>query len=393
MKRKSVLFPFTGVLVGGAVVSGSLIAKSLAAKTDWHVMVALPNPGPNTTLFEKAGLMIDYYNLTPEVMHRLRKSSGYKGKIKAIFAYHTAYKRAAEYLNRNKPDIVHINDDRSIMTWGLAAKLRGIPVIWHIRQERGNHLLDQWRLSLARSLIFVAEANRVRFKHLRRLPPNETIHNGVELNRFYPGDKRQSKQRLGLPEERTVVGFIGNLTPRKRPEWFVEAGIDCLVKGADAHFVLIGEDLSGGPYLNRLQERVREAGVQDRFAFLGYRDDIPEILRAFDILALTSEPHGEAFPRAIIEAMASGVPVVATNVAGVPEAVVSGKTGWLADPENPNDLKQKLYTLIMDKDMQEEMAFHAKEAANLRFSSDEVARRVQLIYEQHHNTVPESQFI
>lgn len=380
MGRRRVLFPFTGTLIGGSVVSGSLIAKSLAESPDWEVKVAIPIEGPTSAMFRDAGLRPDIYGLSDKTMNRIRFSTGYAGKLKAVLAYRTAIRVASRYLREHKPDIVHINDDRSVMVWGIAAKLNRIPVVWHIRQEKGNKLLDKWRLSLAQSIIFVAEANRVRFRGNDRLPPNETIHNGVDLSRFGPGDKAASKRALGLSPDREVVGFIGNLLARKRPEWFVEAAIASLRQGADAEFVLVGEDMSGGPYLQRLQALARKAGYADRIHFLGFRKDIPAILQAFDVLALTSEPQGEAFPRVIIEAMATGIPVVATNVAGVPEAVADGETGFLADPADAADLQAKLLRLLRDGELRGRMAAAAQEAALRKFSADEVARRVKGIY-------------
>ncbi len=380
MKPIKVLFPYSGFSIGGSVVSGSLLAKTLGQSPFWNVMMALPGEGSGAQLFQGLGLPIHDYGFPASSVRRISKASGVWGKMMSIPAYIRLYRRARRVLLQERPDIVHVNDDRSLLAWGWAAKRLKIPVVWHIRQERGNWLMDSWRLRLAKCLIFVAENNRIRFSRFKQLPPNVTIHNGVDLSCFYPGNKAEYRKRLGFPEDGLLVGFVGNLVGRKRPQWFVEAAISCLRRGVNAHFILVGEDFSEGAYEKKLRTMTENARFASRFSYLGYREDTADIFRGLDMLVLTSERHGEAFPRVIIEAMASGVPVVATSVAGVPEAVIPQETGLLCDPDEINELKEKMFALLTDDALRQKMAETAPHHAKKRFSSDEVCRKVEQFY-------------
>lgn len=377
MKRK-VLFPYMETLVGGSYISSSIIAGHLKSSSDFAPCVALPGYGANAGVFRRAGLKPHYYGLSPGHIDLIHSSSGYIGKLRASPAYLAACLKAVRFLEAMRPDIVHINDDSTILTWGPAARLRGIPVIWHVRQEKANKLLDSIRLKMADYLIFIARSTRNRFGN-KPLPPNWVIYNGVDLELYQPpADRPEEKKKLGLSGKKVTVGFIGNFTPNKRPDWFVQAGIDILKAGAGAEFVMAGQDFTGGRYEKELRRMVSMEGFEDSFFFLGYRNDIPQIMKSLDVLLLTSvlEPFG----RVIIEAMACEVAVLATMAGGVPEIIDNGKTGIMVPPHDYHLFQKAALRLITDRNQRQELSGAARGSVMKRFSAGKMVRDVISVY-------------
>ena len=140
------------------------------------------------------------------------------------------------------------------------------------------------------------------------------IPNGVDLSR-YPAREPASAAAFGIPRGRRIVTFIGRLEPQKGVSWLIEAAATWLPSMPDCDLLLVGD----GPLRARLAARCQAAGIADRVHFAGWRPDVPEILAASDLLVLPSAWEG--MPNVVLEAMATGLPVVATDVEGVREAL------------------------------------------------------------------------
>jgi glycosyltransferase involved in cell wall biosynthesis len=374
---KSVLFPYTHTAVGGSYISSSLLVKHLHALSDWDVRVCLPRRGLNAPIFEFDGFRPDYLNT------KIMSESGLRHKSLAhrLPAHIQAYRLAISYLRNHRPDLVHVNDTKTQLIWGWAARRLKIPVVFHVRNV-GKTGMDRYCLPLANHLIIVSDAVRGRLEGYRKLPPHETIHNAVGFDTFYPPRSREEyRMRLGLNPGRLTLGFVGNLLSRKRPEWAVKAAVELLERGSDVQLVVVGEDKSDGrTYERRLKAMVEEAGVSEHVHFLGYRDDVPDVMRALDMLLLASTEKGEGFPRVVIEAMASGAAVVATRVAGVPEAFTDGVSGLMADPDDYSAFAQAVRALAEDDALRRDIACRGHEEALARFSVATCGERVIAVY-------------
>ena len=377
-----VLYPFSAGGLAGAAVSVSLIAEYLRG-AGIECLVVFPREDDASGLFLQKGVPVEFSGKSKALIERSRNTTGLSRKLRAVPSAAVELGNAFRFLRRHKPSIVHINRNHEMLTWGVVARCFGIPVIWHVQQQEGHRLLDRLRLRLSDYLIFVANANRVRFRGIHRLPPNVTIHNSVDPGRFYPPeDPRPFRARLGLSRDRLTVGFVGNLVERKRPEWAVQAVADLLEEGFEIQMVVAGEDRSAGAYGNRLRQMTFRSRHGCHIHFLGLRDDVPEIMRAMDILLLTSRPEGEAFPLVVIEAMATGVVVLATDVAGVAEAVKGGLNGVLVNPNDYDGFRDCLRSLIASGAAREAMAEAAVRAARKRFSAQVSALRMISLYEK-----------
>jgi len=216
------------------------------------------------------------------------------------------------------------------MFWGrLAARLAGVPVIasalhstgWPDSIGRLNRLLTRW----TDAFIGVADAHAVHLVEQERFPRQKvhTIYNGIDTERFHPGENLELRRELGIPANAPVVGILAALRPEKNHELFLNGAAEIARAMPEAHFLIIGD----GPRRSELEHLANELAIAEKTHFLGSRDDVPEVLRAINVVALTS--HNEASPVSILEALSTGIPVVATRVGSVPETVVPNETGKL----------------------------------------------------------------
>lgn len=378
---RKVVFPHSGIQVGGSIISASLIIDHLNHSPHWEAEAIYPGEGPASELYREMNLKTSIVPIHENSIRNIHHSAGWKGKLRALKAYRESYVSARKYLQEKRPDLVHLNDDTSILTWGVAAKKQGIPVIWHIRQEKGNHVLDTIRLRYANYLIYIAKNTSFRFEQQAAKPASRIIYNGVNLSTYWhPAVKREVKERLGLHPDRLLVGFVGNLKKAKRPEWFIAACIQGLEEGLDFDAIVIGEDYEGGAYRKQLQAQIEESGFGSRIKLQGYEAHPEEWMRAMDVFGLTSV--SEPFGRVVIEAMASGAAVVATAAGGVPEILTDQEDGLLSDTNDPVHFYHQLKTLIQNASLRDQLAGKALATVHRRFSAEETSRQIQSVYDE-----------
>lgn len=369
-----VLFPFTSNVVGGSFVSSAILIDRLSVLPDWRVSVALPHEGPNTPRFEATSARVRHLGVSEE---RLEASRRKKFRYRLGMYAHLHY-RALSHLRSVRPDLVHVNDDTTMLCWGTAARRLGIPVVWHVRQERRNRL-DPLFERVAKKIVFIAESTRSRLPGVEA-PKGVVIHNASDTSRFRPAeDRRRAKLELGLRPDVVTIGYAGRLVPVKRPEWAVRAGIDLVRRGVDVQMVVVGPDHTDGRYARELPSMVREHGLdEDAVRVLGFRDDMPEILRALDILVLPSV--AEPFGLVVTEAMASGAAVVATDAGGVREILRHGETGLLTAADDYDAFVDAVARLATDHAMRARFATAGRADVRRRFAPERVADEVTAAY-------------
>jgi glycosyltransferase involved in cell wall biosynthesis len=167
-----------------------------------------------------------------------------------------------------------------------------------------------------------------------------------------PESRRAARRALGIPAGMKVVGTVGRLDFQKAPLDMVSA--IAKMQRRDVFGIWIGN----GPLLEKAKRAAREAGLAQRFIFLGQRDDVAALLPAFDVFAMSSLYEG--VPCALVEGMLCGIPAVATAVNGVPDVVVHGRTGLLARPGDPSSIARALDHLLEDPRRAETMAAAAR---------------------------------
>jgi len=294
--------------------------------------------------------------------------------------------RLASVMRKFRPHVVHSRN------WGAleavpAARLAGVPVVIH--SEHGYELDMFGGLPLRRRLFrranyamadaVFAVTRELRDFHARqawvRRESMGVIYNGVDTERFAPCRESRALLRceLGLPSESFVVGTVGRLVPIKDQRTLIHAASKLVDAGVDIHVVLVGS----GPDKEGL--RSLAAGRLDgRVCFVGDSDRVPELLNAIDVFVLPS--RGEGMSNTLLEAMACGLPVLATQVGGNPEIVEEERTGWLFRPGDFDELAGRLLLLAKNPDVTLRFGQAGRERAVEFFSLDRMLENYRDLY-------------
>jgi glycosyltransferase involved in cell wall biosynthesis len=191
------------------------------------------------------------------------------------------------------------------------------------------------------------------------------IPNGLDVQDIHPREPRPSLRR---------VIVVANLRPEKGHDVLIDAAAEVLRRFPDVRFDFVGS----GPQQQTLQQRAEDRGVAHAIAFLGHRDDVPALLRAADIFVLPS--RSEAFPNAVLEAMATNLPVIASGVGGILELIDDGHTGLLAPIGDPGALADRLCRLMADPALGRRLAAAARVDVERRYSFDRMVAAFESLY-------------
>ncbi|HNU85851.1 MAG: glycosyltransferase [Pseudomonadota bacterium] len=293
-----------------------------------------------------------------------------------------AVRRIHSILREGDFDLVHTDGPRNTLYAGLAASLEGIPLVWHIRSSDRDRY-DRLLCRLCSRLILVADALRERFDFAAARGKCLTIHNGVDLEEFRPHGVPSPPAGLERRGAEVVLACAARVEPQKGQDRLVEA-LGRLGKGRRTLGLLLCGEIADEGYRWRCEETARRHGVADRVQFLGHRPDIAGVLSAADLVVLPSL-SGEAFPRVVIEAMALGKPVVATDVGGTREAIDEGVTGYIVPPGDSGALAERIERLAASDALRASMGKTARHRAEKFFSIEANVRTTEKLYREMMN--------
>ncbi|HSL47817.1 MAG TPA: TIGR03088 family PEP-CTERM/XrtA system glycosyltransferase [Candidatus Deferrimicrobiaceae bacterium] len=296
-----------------------------------------------------------------------------------------AFVRLARTLRRLRPRIVH-SRNWAAFDAVAAARLVGVPFVVH--GEHGREIGDphgrRRRRNQARRLLaplvsrFITVSEDLRRWLIQEvgLPAHKitTIHNGVDLSRFGDLEGHTARLRLGLSEEALVIGTVGRLDPVKDQTGLVRAFAMVLKAHPAAVLVIAGD----GPCRADLLALVAELRIADRVRLLGARSDVPAVLAAMDVFALPSVAEG--ISNTILEAMASGLPVVATRVGGSPELIEDGVGGALVPPRDPAALAGALTAYLEEPGLRSLHGKSARQRVTDRFGLERMCEAYAGVY-------------
>jgi len=297
---------------------------------------------------------------------------------------------------RHRSELLHANSIRAGIVLGLARP--SAASIVHIRDclPVGALTTATMRLIAATATTVVANSEYTA-RSVRAAAPGarlEVVHNPVDLERWDPAriDRARARAGLGMAGERAMlIGVVAQLSPWKGQDTAIEALKLLREQGIDAHLLLIGSAkfvaratrFDNEAYVAGLRRLVADAGLQDYVTWMGEREDVPELVRALDVLLLPS--WEEPFGRALIEAMAMNVPVVATNVGGPPEIIEDGREGYLVEPREPGAWARAIRRLAEEPGRGREMGRAGRRRVQEAFSVEHHVSSMLDVYERATN--------
>jgi glycosyltransferase involved in cell wall biosynthesis len=252
----------------------------------------------------------------------------------------------------------------------------------HNTWERYRYL-TRWtnRLTYSRNAAVIAVSHAVAasispLRFMRSWPVIRVIHHGAELSEFdlvTHESRVLARTILGLPQDALVIGSIGNFTAKKDHRTLLEATARAASSHRGLRLVLVGT----GPLERELHDISHALGLESRVVFAGSRDDVPELLPAFDVFALSS--RNEGLPIALLEAMAAGLPCVATSVGGVPEVITDGREGLLVRGGDATGLADAVSKLLSEPSLRTSVGARAAQTAR-RFDIAEAVLSIEDVY-------------
>ena len=292
-------------------------------------------------------------------------------------------------LRRERPDVLHTHNPKPGIYGRIVGRLAGVPLVVNTNHGLWATPDDPWPRRLA---VYTAEAIASRFSdaelvqnpedldllaRLRLAPAGKArlLGNGVDLDRFHPGNRERLRARaradLGIGDE-VVIASVGRLVAEKGfPELFEAA------RALPAGCVVV---VAGPDDPDKRDALSAAAGAGDRVRLLGFRPDVEHVYAAADLFVLPS--HREGFPRAAMEAAASGLPLVVTDVRGCRQVVDDGVNGLLVPPRDPEAMAKALATLAADPDRRAAMGTASRAKAEAEFDEQRVIDTVLATYDQ-----------
>lgn len=294
-------------------------------------------------------------------------------------------------IKKYNPLIVHTHSSKAGLLGRLAAKLAGVPIIVH--SPHGHVFVGYFgpiktkifiileRLASRITDKIIALTQREKEDHIRlRIGSEDTfviIHSGVELNKFkeMPLIEGQNlRKNLGLPKDALIIGTSGRLEPVKGPEFLIKAANRIISQYPNTFFLFVGD----GSLRRDLEKKALDLGIEKNIVFLGWRNDVSKIISIYDIFVLPS--LNEGMGRVLVEAMALGKPIVASNAGGIPDLITHGKTGFLVPPKNSKELAKYIQILLENKEKRVKMGLAGKKMA-LNFSKEIMVSKTVELYQ------------
>jgi len=294
-------------------------------------------------------------------------------------------RRLRAALRRLAPDVLHTVLWSGNCYGRMAAIGLGIPVV--IAAERNVIARPAWQVAIERVLDRSTDAYLVNSGAVadglvtrERLPAAKirVVHNGIDLTRLPPFslDRVAARRAAGFDPRRRLVAQVGRLTAQKDYPTFLAAAARVARQVADVDFLVVGE----GELRVELEAEVGRLDLGGRVRFLGLRHDVPALLGAVDVLALTS--RWEGLPNVVIEAMATGAVAVATDVGGARELLVSGETGFIVPPGDAGAVADAVLAALRTPEAAFRIATAARRRIETEFTVDAMVRRTMELYER-----------
>lgn len=331
-------------------------------------------------MIEEAQLKNIDYNYIPELVREI-------SPINDLVAFIKSFK----IFRKEKFDIVHTHSSKTGVIGRVAAILAGVPFVVHTvhgysfpaaksKLQYALYFALEWVGAKCSDCIICLHEDdaKITVKKLGVSPYKvKIIPNGVETTKFYQDDEQryQMREEMLFEKDDIVITMTGRLWEQKNPMVLIKAANEVINKhNKKVKFVFVGD----GDLKDEMESYIAEHNLTGSVNLLGWRDDVPSILKASDIFVLPS--LWEGMPLAILEAMATGLPCVVSNITGNDKLIYENENGYLFEPSNDKDLANKLIDLIDNKEKRKTFGARSRKQVELRFDINKRVVEISELY-------------
>lgn len=377
MSKLKVVRVIARLNVGGPAIHTVLLTRDLDPKRFESILVT-GTEGPDE------GSMRDWaieQGVTPVIIPELGREISPFADLKVLFKLYRLFRR-------EKPDIVHTHTAKAGFVARLAAWLAAVPIIVHTFHGHVFHsyfgplktrlfiFIEQVLAHLTDRIITISQLQRQEILEYGIASSDKIliISLGFDLEPFLTNDcwRGQLRAEFGFAERIKLVGIVARLTGVKNHELFLEAAALVHKRCESVQFLIVGD----GELRTDLEQQAERLGLNGVVSFLGWRQDLPAIYADLDLVVLTSRNEGT--PVTLIEAQASGCPVVATKVGGVPDIILDGETGYLVPPNDAHALAETMLQALSDDS--QKLGQAGRQLVKEKFSVSRLVHDIETLY-------------
>ncbi|MGB2963580.1 MAG: glycosyltransferase [Anaerolineales bacterium] len=379
--------------IGGIQIMLNNLLETAPFKKESHCVLCIGEPNtPVQLLLEDKGIEVFC------IPKRIIRDRGYRPyhlwkiirkimrSVTPKYGYYEIYK----LISRKKIDLVHTHYQTGLYGQVIAAGLARSKVVWSIhgfyKLQRSDQFIGNlaFRLLGCQNIIFTGVSKAaleftLTKNKFDKLPVKRyVIYNGIDLEYFYQSVNERNKIRAQIPNikaDSILIGSMGRLVADKGYEVLIDSVFKNKESLGNVKFIIGGD----GCLRDALQKKVIAKNLEKLIQFLGFVNNVAEYMYAFDIYVQPSIKEGLGVT--IIEALAAGLPVIASDTGGIPEVIENGKSGILVRPNDSDDLGRALVSLINDKNKRKELSKHSTEIAE-RFQIESTAHAYLQVYDE-----------
>jgi glycosyltransferase involved in cell wall biosynthesis len=390
MKPLRVLYLTFGDAPGGAEVMLAQLLESMDKRiVESHVVVGCNGAVADLLRPYAARLIVE-----PRLGHIVLHERDPRDMLSNFAAFWRVVASLARRIRHSRYDLLHAAATPAFKYGGIAARIAGVPSLATLNEVLDDRLISPWSRRLLsmnlnavyRQILVPSEA--VRWSAIRAgVEANRltVFENAIDMDRFSPNQSiRQAvRSELDVESRSFLVGTAGRLIPLKGQEVALRAFASLVAKRPDLRMVVIGGSRNDDEraWETHLRSVASELGVADRVRFAGWRSDVNRVFQALDCLVHTPVLP-DASPVVLIEAMAVGLPCIASDIGGIAEIITDGETGLLVPPKDSTMLRDALESIIAEANLRMELGQRARQAVISRFDRQVRARELESVYRE-----------
>jgi glycosyltransferase involved in cell wall biosynthesis len=385
-----VLFVDHTAKMGGGEIALLNLAQSLD-RSRYEPVVALFSDGPLADRLRDLRIETHVVPLSGRVLNSRKDALGFSTlmRLADLAATLAHVRRLARFMREQRIDLVHTNSLKADVIGGIAARLAGKPLIWHVRDRIHRDYLPgmvvrvfRWLCGVVPDRVIANSQATLDTLRPAKLNRSDTVHSGIEPRMRVVHDGLRVVAPAAVTRSIRRVGLVGRISPWKGQDIFLKAAAIVHQRFPEVCFQIIGSPLfAEHEYERELKRLCQSLGLDECVEFTGFCENVPEVLAYLEVLVHASTT-GEPFGQVVIEGMVAGKPVVATDGGGIPEIVVDSVTGLLVPMGEVAPMARAICHLLQNPELAGEMGRAGRERVLERFTIEQTAGNVERVYEE-----------